>query len=372
MKIQNIANTNGYINFKGYEARKLDTILVQKRADFGSDYLMNQLGMIATRHRVDIQKANYIDTPWLQDDLYFTPNKKIISSDYTAASAYGEIYGMEGDCLASLDNPLAYRHLEGGNIFFVTNKDGEQVILTAKNRYGVCELEGYEDTFGVKKVIPLPHADFHADLFITPIGDNKVLVANDKLMIEALDKLKIACIKFVEQNPDDEEAGEIKKVIKNLEEETIAFKKCVDEYLYKGCDEETLDVLKKNGFKAIPVPSRIYDFSKWNRGNNIENPTHLLNYSNAITFKDRSNETVFITGKSGMEKKIGLTDSIARKIGTSFEKLFIEAVVPHLNPKNIHFIEGSSFNPISKILEERQGGLHCMCTEVPSYSENLF
>ena len=97
--------------------------------------------------------------------------------------------------------------------------------------------------------------------------------------------------------------------------------------------------------------------------------THQLNYSNAVTFKNDKNETILIAAKSGLEKQLGLTDTIAKKIGIDFENLFRESISAHIKPENVHFIEGDKRRPISNILEECKGGLHCMCVEVPDYYE---
>ena len=145
------------------------------------------------------------------------------------------------------------------------------------------------------------------------------------------------------------------------------FDESIQEYKFKGDDEKAAEILRENGFEVIPVPSRVHYLGGWFFQDDKEKLTHVLNYSNAITFKDRNNETVLIAGKSGLEKKIGLTKDIAEKIGIDFESLFKEAVSPHIKAENIHFIEGDPKKPISEILEENKGGLHCMCIEIPDY-----
>lgn len=345
---------------------------MHQNSEDGCDSIIQQLDAIASQHRIRVEKIKYFNTTWIQDEMYFSPNKKVISPNYRYATGYAERFGLEPDSITSNTNPPRYKDVDGGNVYFVTDKDGKQVILTARGKQGECELEGYENTFGDCKVITLPRADYHADLFVTPIGDNKILVANDKLMLEGLTKIEKACSSFIENNPLDESRYEVKIVERRIKDIKKSFEDCIDRYKYKGADEETIEILKQNGFKTIPVPSRIYNFEKWNNPKNTENLTHLLNYSNAITFKDRRNETVLIAAKSGIEKRIGLTNEIAQKIGIDFEKLFINAISEHIKPENVHFIRGNTAKPISDILEERKGGLHCMCIEVPDfYSGNI-
>ena len=369
MKIINSFPTNTYTSFKGHEAKKLSTILVQKDKRFGAEAILKQLDAIASQHKVKVEPIRYYSGPWIQDEIYFTPNKKVISANYRYASGYADIYGLEPDELTNNSNQFRTKEVDGGNILFVTDKNGKQVILTAKNKDGICELEGYDNVLSPDKIIQLPRADYHADLFVTPIGDNKVLVANDKLMLEGLDRILEACVLFVADNPDDKNAKEIEEVSKKLLAIIEMFEECTDQYKFKGCDEEAANILQENGFEVIPVPSRVYNFEKWNKENNTEDITHLLNYSNAMTFKNGNDETVLITAKSGLEKRIGLTEEIAKKIGIDFETLFREAVSKHIKPENVHFILGDKDKPISDILEEYKGGLHCMCTEVPDYCE---
>ena len=369
MKAQHSIPQISNIKFKGHEAKRLDTILVHKRDTYGSDAILKQLESIATSHRINVKPIRYYSDIWIQDQIYFTPNKKVISPNYRYATAYADEYGLDPDQLINNTNAYKTKHVEGGNIFFVKDKDGKQVILTAKNADGKSELEGYENCLGPDKLIQLPHADYHADLFITPIGDNKILVANDNLMLESLDKVLEACVMFVADNPEDGSAKEIERIAQKLVEVIETFEESKEKYKFKGADEEAAKILKENGFEVIPVPSRVYYLGGWEKKNSKEKITHLLNYSNALTFKDRNNETVLVTAKSGLEKKIGLTPEIAKKIGIDFESLFREAVSPHIKPHNIHFIQGDKKNPISDILEENKGGLHCMCVEIPDYYE---
>lgn len=372
MKISNNFKYCSQISFKGHEAKKLDSILVHKNDEFGSDAILKQLDNIARQHNVQVQKVKYFPDAWIQDEIYFAPNKKVFSSNYNYAFAYAQMYGLEAESLTNKDNPYRFFHVDGGNIFFVSDKDGRQVVLTAKDVDGTSKLKGQEDTFGVDEIIQLPRADYHADLFVTPIGDNKILVANDKLMLDGLNKMLLACYNFILKHPNDKSNDEIYIFSEKLTKLKEDFERDIQEYNFKGCDEKTAKLLREKGFEVIPVPSRIYNFKKWKNEHNRDFVTHLLNYSNSITFKNRKNETVLIAAKSGLEKELGLTPEISEKIGIDFEKLFIDAVKPHIRPNNVHFILGDKNIPISKILEEKKGGLHCMCVEVPDFYKSPF
>ena len=369
MKIQNSFPQISNINFKGHEAKKLERILVHQNEFYGSDAILRELDAIASRHKVSVERVKYFPNTWIQDEIYFTPNKKVISSNYRYATGYADILGLEPDEITNNSNQYRTKHVDGGNLFFVTDKDGRQVILSGRNKEGYSELEGYENVFEADKVITLPRADYHLDLFITPIGDNKILVADDDLMLDGLYRILEACVTFTEENPQDASTKDIKQVAGNLIELIDSFDECKHKYLNKGCEKEAAKILQDNGFEVIPVPSRIYNFTKWHSPKNRENLTHQLNYSNAVTFKNDKNETILIAAKSGLEKQLGLTDTIAKKIGIDFENLFRESISAHIKPENVHFIEGDKRRPISNILEECKGGLHCMCVEVPDYYE---
>lgn len=369
MQIRNSSKNNLITNFKGHEAKKLHSILVHQNNNDGSEAIFKDLTAIATQHKVKVEKIKYFDTTWIQDKIYFTPNKKVVSDNANYSIYYANKFGVTPDILKRKNNNYAQNHIDGGNIFFVTDKEGNQVILTAKNTDGSCELNECENIFNAKKVIALPRTDYHADLFITPIGNNKILVANDELMLEGLYKILEACVFYVIDNPTDKDCKEIEKLSCKILELMDSFTNCIENYNFKDSDKETLKILSDNGFEVIPVPSRIYNFNKWKNSDNNEYITHLLNYSNAITFKNEANETILITGKSYLEKKLGFTDEIIKKIGIDFEMLFKESLSPHIKPNNVYFISGDSQNPISKILEEKKGGLHCMCVEVPEFSD---
>ena len=367
MKIQNSLPQIHSLNFKGHEAKKLDRILVHQNKAFGADAILKQLDAIASKHKVHVERVKYFPDTWIQDEIYFTPNKKVISSNYRYATGYADLLGLEPDEITNNENTFRTKHIDGGNLFFVTDKDGKQVILSGKNKEGYSEIDGYENVFEADKVITLPRADYHLDLFITPIGNNKILVADDDLMLDGLDKILEACVMFIEENPEDKSSEDIREVAVKLLDLIDSFSDCKHKYLNKDSEKETAKILKDNGFEVIPVPSRIYNFTKWHSPKNRENLTHQLNYSNAITFKNDKNETVLIAAKSGLEKQLGLTDTIAKKIGIDFETLFRDAVSKHIKPENVHFINGDGRRPISSILEECKGGLHCMCVEVPDY-----
>ena len=93
--------------------------------------------------------------------------------------------------------------------------------------------------------------------------------------------------------------------------------------------------------------------------------THDCNYMNANVLINKDKELVYITNKSNFDKEIGLTPDLIRKTGFSFENEFIKTLAPYIKPDKIYFIDGED-NYVSKsMLKDSQGGIHCICAEVP-------
>ena len=131
-----------------------------------------------------------------------------------------------------------------------------------------------------------------------------------------------------------------------------------------GGYDAAADILSKEGFEVIRVPSVVYE-SFEDANNKKTRIKHKLNYSNAITYKNDDNEVIYITGKSELGKQLGINEIFNKKIGMNFEKMFTEAIYPYVKPENIYFVNGDKYRPVSEMLYDYLGGLHCMCAEVP-------
>ena len=90
MKIQNSIPQIYSLNFKGHEAKKLDRILVHQNESFGADAILRQLDAIASKHKVHVERVKYFPDTWIQDEIYFTPNKNTINSIYQEKYNYFE------------------------------------------------------------------------------------------------------------------------------------------------------------------------------------------------------------------------------------------------------------------------------------------
>ena len=360
MKINN-SKYNLVNNFKGHEARKLDAIVVQSVKDTSGE-LFRQLDLIASQYKVPVIRANNRYT-WMQDDFVITPDKKYFGCASKTMQKVINQYGLEELELPDLSKTFIVEPA-GGNMIFATNNVGQKVILSAKSPY-LGTLLGSEKEFGVDKIIELPIADYHADLFVTAIGDNKILVADDELTLKNIEEMICKIYEYIDKNPNDALIENILNVKQNIEILYERFKYFSQNSPFKNADKKTADVLSQEGFEVISVPSRVYEFACKPYSNVIKLANRKMNYSNALVFKNDLNETVFITGKSMLDKELGITKEISDKIDIGFEKAFIKALKPYIDEKNIHFIVGDDEFPIHRTLYELEGGLHCMCCEIP-------
>lgn len=349
---------NKNVNFTGHEAKKLDALVVQNKRH-NPDVIFEQLNNIAMQHKLRIVRDQKDSQTWLQDLLVVTPDKKafgyLSDSEYLASAC--EFEPLNEDHILN----YKYNASEGGNIFYVTNKDGEQVLIYSKDSL-TDSLMGLEKEFNVSKIIELPKVDYHTDLFITPIGDNKILVANDTMMIAEIIKMSEKISSFIDQFSNDVDVPKLKKIQQNILQLGIIFNENRKRFTNSRADEQVSEILKKEGFEVIEVPSRLYECNA-NTPDVLRN--RKLNYSNAVTFKNDKDEVVYIAGKSHVDEEVGITEEISKKVGIGFEKAFRNSISEYIKPENIYFINGSDEMPLSDVLYKYDGGLHCMCVEVP-------
>jgi len=349
-------------NFKGLEAQHLKAIYVQGDEFLGGEALFEQLSAIAQVHKIQVLKT-YYKTPWIQDHITFTPDGRVLTEDIEAGREFAKTHRLRFDKI--IDRKTGYlHHADGGNLFFVTDKDGKRVAITAENYFHKCEARGFEEFYDVDRIIELPRADYHADLFITPIGDNKILVADDTMTLSNMLKMVEKIEKYIKENPDDKENKKYALISTRLLTLTKKYMQAKAKYAANGALNDAARILENEGFEVIRVPSVVY--KSYQEVNDLNwNLRYDLNYSNALTYKNEDDEVIYITAKSPLDDILGINKEVQEKIGIGFEKMFIESVQPHIKPENIHFILGDENFPIHAMLSEHKGGLHCMCAEVP-------
>ena len=415
MKTQNINNTN----FTGYSARQLKGFFVVDK------------NMPACKELMKLTPQTGLEI--------FTPQiaSKSVRKDYASASAtkqlmWGQDYitflcskvsMFEGnrDFLKRIMNAtangtktLGYTpfkptdHLRGGN-FFVTNNN-ELLLHEARANYSQDELK---KVFGVTAVHIIPKLDYHLDLFIRPLRDDIVLVADENSTEEML---KFGLNKLVEYKANhslsDEELKQYAKAEKSFKNIIDAMKVTQEYSPYKPIEktEEVIKTLENAGYKAIRVPSNYYllenhqnkevlkeqikkfnnhlDFLNTLKRNLDEEKQHLFqgfidltienankkkdfignefvnqylnNFTNAIV-TEKNGELVYITNASLLDDELELTKKMINQIGFSTQQYFIDSIKEFVKPENIHFISKETTKELFKYL----GGIHCTGSEIP-------
>ena len=130
----------------------------------------------------------------MQDAIYFLKGK-ILVDDCTSPSfdALGETLGFKKEEVP------ARNFVAGGNLYIL--RDGEdEKILVGKS----ANIKNVLKMFPNREIIRLPQADFHIDLFVRPLKENVVLVADDDMMLDMLKRAAGKLEELVEQSEGDE------------------------------------------------------------------------------------------------------------------------------------------------------------------------
>lgn len=249
-------------------------------------------------------------------------------------------------------------HIPGGNIFIVKGENGDEAIV-GKNVMETFEPEDIESMYHVNKVTVLPQMDFHIDLFIRPLDKKQILIADDNLTLKTLQNI----YDKLNENPKENKTA-IKKTKYAIKEFKLNVKISDLPKI-----EETVKILEEAGYKPIRVPGRIYNVDTIYSTTGEDLPQHYCNYMNANVLKNKNGNLVYITNKSDIDDRLGLTPKIIQETGCSFEKAFVDSISPYIDKNHIYFVSGNK-NFMSKLLTKYQGGIHCICSEVPFNDKN--
>ena len=363
--------------FKGYDARPLKGVVLTLSDGMDSFSVVNELKNIGDKEGfkvfyaaeknkllTDIKKIKKLFEEgvhnafckWAQDEVILAPNKTVHSNyDSTLANKIAVLTKSKLQLTESSQS-----RFEGGNLFFV-KKDGKEELFIGKNDFLGHSIEDLKQKFGVDKVHILLQADYHLDLFMRPLKDGKILICDDSMTIKALDKAIKSIQKYVvKNNCSNDEKLELLAVKEKLQSLLKDFKKEVKQNHNFSADAQE-KFFKSIGYKPIRVPSRIYMTIP-----NLpyDDLSHSMNYMNAIVHERPDVELIYITGKSALDEECGITEKISEKIGFDFEKMFVDALSPYIKKENIKFISGNN-NYLSQLLKREEGGLHCLCNEIP-------
>ena len=272
-----------------------------------------------------------------------------------------------------------YSHIPGGNFFVAKNSKGKEQLLIGEDELSKYVSEDIKKMFGVDKVCVIPQADNHLDLFLRPLKNGIVLVADeaqtnkilkdcvekldDLLMEKSLDIIHFFTPKLKDKMSLSELFG-VKKAQQNIKQLLTENEK--NNELYKIPDlDEVEDCLEKSGYTPVRVPASINRIVDGEDSSYPFFKDQYLNYLNSCVTLDKNGEIVFITNKDSLAKGLGLTDKIKSELGLDFESIFKESVKDYIKPENIYFLSGKNNALGDKLLLERQGGLHCITMEIP-------
>lgn len=363
------------VTFTGYGARPLRALLM--RDSYGNvkfESLINELSSIGKQHGFDVfvqdskrilngleykpQKAFSLpeaesENLWLQDNMTITPNGKMFAPFFS--DRLNNIFSR------FLKIPLTMRnyHFQGGNFFFIKDNGKTSLLIGRDEAKFGYSLEKIKQDLGVDEIYPISQPDFHIDLGIRPLKDKVVLVQDDNLTLAKLrEAVKKAEIFHKESRTETSENIKF----------TITYLKNAFEYFIHSKEYQNDDLIAKEltdyGFKVVRVPSNIV---RPTNSADINNDTHYIsNFMNAIVHENKDGDLVYITNKSNLNKHVGIVSlEMQKAVGLDFEEAFKGSLKNYVKPENVYFVDGSGIVP--ELLENYQGGIHCMCAEVPKF-----
>lgn len=358
------------INFTGFDARPIKALVLR---DIGAGEpftkLVNEITNIGENSGFDVfvQNAekvmkgkdykfnpfkvlpNEFYFPWAQDNLTFLPNGKMLAT-YLLRSINQVVEIFTKRPLVDLKH-----HIQGGNFFIIKNND-KNSLLIGKDELEYYKLDTIKKELDVKNIYPISQPDFHIDLGVRPLKDSIVLVNDYNVLSDALHNAITNAKDFAYKNYDPE----VREVQHILEEMKEVFEIGRVRNRYKN-NEKIIKELQDYGFKTVRVPGC---FIRPSFQGDVNDENHYMaNFMNAIVHEKSDGSLVYITNKSLLDDMAHITPDIEKKIGFSFHSLFKNSIKDYVRPENIHFVCGDGYIPVS--LEKSQGGIHCLCAEVP-------
>lgn len=359
--------------FKGYDARALKGFIMRYTTTLPQDFskIAAQLQTIGKKQNFDVfvQGHNQItsknlsslvlqDSPirggskytWAQDNITCLPDNILLNP-----TVLNEFNVRIANLLGIKFKPdHKYTHTAGGN-YFIMDKNGERELLVGS--FSINDIPSLRKKLDINSVRIIPQSDFHLDLFIRPLKDKVILLADDKIWLDRVNET----INKIETDRNLKNNLEIQKVmeqLKKLKPLINIMNIDIPHFPYKPL-KMVEDVLLNSGYKVVRVPGRIFKHENSHDG---IIPNHMLNYMNAIVHINPEGELVYITNKSNLNKECGITEEIGKKINFDFDSEFINSVKDYIKPQNLYFVETQKF------LKDYDGGIHCLCAEIPNFN----
>ena len=384
-------NTITPINFKGYDVRPLKGFVMSCNPhNIASE--MNHIGQkegfkvysfVDKQLKEEVPPKSKMQTFMWAQDLWTVANNKLhtfFNNQYSnellnifnlntdnlqvnkrkSSWFLKEIAKNNGNATSALDKS----HIPGGNFYVVKNHEKEDELLIGKDELAKYNLDEIKEIFNTKKVTVLPFMDYHIDLFVRPLENKVILLTDDNLSLKALRNGHKKISEFIKQLSDKQEILKYSNSMKKFSSYINKFEKQISANEY-ATTAETEKTLVDSGYKVIRVPGRLYELSKdaGEQGSFLECD---CNYINANVVKNKKGELVYITNKSNIDSEtLGLTEEMNEKCGFSFENAFKDSISDYINQDNIYFIKGEDDFVAKTMLKKLQGGIHCLCAEVP-------
>lgn len=344
---------NSNISFKGYDARPLKYLVMRDTNILKTKPVAKELEEIGKKHGFQVLFDGYelldkvpsdnfnsrMTFPWLQDVVHFMKNKIITSPDNTnTPKNLKNFFDKEIESV-----PLS-EFVKGGNLYFIKLGEKEKILVGKDDCLKAMKL------FKRNEITQIPQADFHIDLFIRPLKDGKILVADDRMTLNIL--------KNARKNLEKEDDLSINETLMRLD------------YIIEGMEDviktgkstkSVIKKLEKEGYKPIRVPGRIV------RDSEVGNLKNIMNFMNAIVHENPDGDLVYITNNSSFVDGLHLDKNLAKKVGLDIKENFINAIKNYIKPENIYFVKGGQNfeEDIEFILRTQDGGIHCLTAEVP-------
>ena len=412
---------NNTQNFTGYDARKLKGLFVTDKR------CADQIKKFANALEVDIYTPSIASKSirkecaeitngnqfiWAQDYITVMDTRAVLF-DATREHLKRVLRASADGLSKTLKLPTikSEPHLRGGN-FFICEVNGAKKLIIGNNKTDIYPQDLFKQIFGVDEICSIPRLDWHIDLFIRPLDNGNVLVADYNATIKGFNEGLETLRKHASRTDiTPEQKTQLDEIIDKLETEIEKWKITEQFAKYKPQEKTTeiIQTLSNNGFNPIPIPGTHYyldgiknpnleqtclsNFKKnmtdlrelaqahtqdiqskveqyiklktfevsqnQNIGVELEN-IYENNFINAIVTKNKKGELVYLTNASIFDKKLGITPEIEALTGFSTRKLFIDSVSQYIKPENIHFIDERLTEQLFKFM----GGIHCSAAEI--------
>ena len=408
-------------NFTGYDARHLKGLFVSDKR------CADALKRLAKSMEVDIytpsiasksirkeqnELASQNKLIWAQDYITVMDTRAILfdnTRDFLKRTLRASAEGLSK--VLKMPTIKSEPHLRGGN-FYICEVNGIKKLLVGDNKANIYPQDLFKQIFGVEEICALPRLDWHLDLFVRPLDNGNVLVADYTKTLEGLNKgLENLRKHHSRTDITQDQKAQLESIIDKLETEIAKWDitEKFAQYKPQTTTSEIIKTLTDSGFNPIPVPGTHYYLEPIKNPNkekellnnfasNMQNLKELAeshstdiqhrvkkyielktfevsqnqnigielenlydnNFINAIVTKNQNGELVYVTNASLLDRKLGITPEIEELTGFSTKKMFIESLNPYIKPENIHFIDEKLTEQLFKFM----GGIHCTAAEI--------